>query len=122
MTSKQWTDEDVAEMLGWKLVQGTEIVRPAYEVDGKLIWWQKLNFGVSTPPSPEADANAARYVLPWLINTYPENVFLLQMQKNVNTMIVAGDKISASIKPSFAEMLCNVALTIYHSERKDDAK
>lgn len=118
--SKQWTDVDVARMLGWKLVDGTDIVQPAYEVDGKLIWWQRLCFGLSTPPSAEADANAARYVLPWLRS----RGFYVRLEycANAYQVDVCGDSGIQGAEGEFSTAICTAALEAYHNERKDDAK
>lgn len=48
----KYTDADVERKLGW------------YDAEGRVIDVVALKlppFGLSTPPGPEADANAARY-------------------------------------------------------------
>jgi hypothetical protein len=113
--SKQWTDADVARMLGWYFEPDGRY-RPAKY--GQL----NLEFGLSTPPSAEADANAARYVLPWFITTFPDTSLLIEMRKNITTAIGKSEKIFIYLKPSFSEALCTAALEAYHEKGNDDAK
>lgn len=115
--SKQWTDEDVARMLGWKLVDGTDIVQPAYEVDGKLIWWQRLCFGLSTPPSADADANAARYVLPWLRSRGAYLDVEMMDGFNINVSFQEDGMDLAGASGEFSTALCTAALEAYHAGR-----
>jgi hypothetical protein len=113
--SKQWTDADVARMLGWY-----------FEPDGKYrpakYGQLNLEFGLSTPPSPEADANAARYVLPWLRARFPDNELIKSFQVKINEIISKNISLSASIQPPFSEMICMLALTVYNAKEEDDAK
>ena len=57
----KYTDADVARMLGW--VEGDIGYHAPSEYHDSF----NCPFGLSTPPGPEADANAARYVKPWLL-------------------------------------------------------
>lgn len=61
MTQEQqsdYTDRNVAEMLGL-YKEGWYLLLESCKCSPPV-------FGLSTPPGPEADANAARYVLQWL--------------------------------------------------------
>lgn len=60
----QHTDADVARMLGWTIENGWYRGVPQTPCNGIPIF--NIPFGLSTTPSPEADANAARYVIPWM--------------------------------------------------------
>jgi hypothetical protein len=63
-----YTDADVARMLGWrqsKINQSLWIPDENYPSIAVT-----PRFGLSTPPGPEADANSARYVLPWAIEHF----------------------------------------------------
>lgn len=63
MQENKHTDADVARMLG--IDKQTDTLA----LEHGRVWMFGngfLNFGLSTPPGPEADANAAKYVLPWL--------------------------------------------------------
>ena len=120
--SRQWTDADVARMLGWEVIYGSPETRPAFEKDGKLIWWKDSCFGLSTPPSAEADANAARYVLPWFITTFPDTLLMIQMQKSITTTVCKNERIFVYLKPSFSEGICTSALEAYHAGRKDNGE
>ena len=58
-----YTDRNVAEMIGMPSV--------GFRSDGAVVDMRRslIPFGLSTPPGPDADANAAKYVLPWLEQT-----------------------------------------------------
>lgn len=76
MTTRNWTDADVVRMLGWEFrpYNSTLDPHPVWKLpNGNVIDPSDLpSFGLSTPPSPEADANAARYVLPWVWEQWGE--------------------------------------------------
>lgn len=136
--SKQWTDEDVVKMLGWEFDEYTD----AYETpSGGFLDEYTHNaiagvppFGLSTPPSAEADANAARYVLPWLeenIDSLGYVCFTILFLEGVDvTLIQYGDDpldesqdiLLKASDDHFCKALCIAALEAYHAGRKDDAK
>lgn len=71
--TKQYTDADVARMLGWKFIKSTSTMHGDHWYLGEdaYIVFDLPTFGLSTPPGPDADANAARYVKPWMREQLP---------------------------------------------------
>jgi hypothetical protein len=121
--SKQWTDADVARMLGWEVIYGSPGTNPAFEKNGKLIWWKDSCFGLSTPPSPEANANAARYVLPWLRAHAPyfKVDFIHGNYRCLVSLEYQADEVFSG-NGEFSTALCTAALEAYHAKGNDDAK
>jgi hypothetical protein len=114
--SKQWTDEDVARMLGWYFEPDGRY-RPAKY--GQL----NLELGLSTPPSAEADANAARYVLPWLRAHAPyfKVDFIHGNYRCLVSLEYQADEVFSG-NGEFSTALCTAALEAYHAKGNDDAK
>jgi hypothetical protein len=129
--SRRWTDEDVARMLGWKEWNvGTGIWGPT-----NCIYLQHTpNFGLSTPPSPDADANAARYVLPWLRENhldfgyawfkmlFLEDVTVTLVQYGEDAQDESKDVLLEVYDDHFCKAICIAALEAYHAGRKDNGE
>jgi hypothetical protein len=105
--SKQWTDEDVARMLGWPVGQNE------YYVDNRAT--NMLHFGLSTPPSAEADANAARYVLPWLRERGASVTMECEQEWDVSVSFREDALDLCLINGELSTALCTAALEAYHA-------
>ena len=122
--SRQWTDADVARMLGWY-----------FEPDGRYRPCKygevNLEFGLSTPPGPDADANAARYVLPWLREEIPGrgdiviDVLIAKCAMDESKGFDYNEPeslIAWMILICDGPTLCTAALEAYHAGRQDNGK
>ena len=111
--SKQWTDKDVARMLGWEMKGDNDF--PICRAPNGGTWRGVPPFGLSTPPGPEADANAARYVLPWL---RARGAYVrLEYAANAYQVDVCGDSGIQGAEGEFSTALCTAALEAYHAGR-----
>lgn len=107
MTKEQqscYTDRNVAEMLGlykegWYLLPESCKCSPPV-------------FGLSTPPGPEADANAARYVLPFIDSHSWYLVYEFDHGTHIVTIEDGSDAIKLAYKTAdtFAEAICRACL------------
>jgi len=118
--SKQWTDADVARMLGWReRDNGLWLDVKKYPVFDDFRQCACLpEFGLSTPPSPEADANAARYVLPWL-RSQSMDTQEWAMNALIEVWIDSGQKFGTfsmwTVLCMDGPTLCTAALEAYHT-------
>lgn len=121
--SKKWTDEDVARMLGWEQFTSLEygVCATAWWRDNKKI--EDDCFGLSTTPGPESDANAARYVLPWL-RSQSIDIQECVMNALIEVWIDSGQTLETFamwiVLCMDGPTLCTAALEAYHAGRMDD--
>lgn len=105
----EYTDADVARMLGWK-VSGR---KPAWTYDRpgmRSIGSWSAPFGLSTPPGPEVDANAARYVLPWLRGEKSE--FMREVDFVLHQTIGGVGRLVMDRSVDFGPTLCRACLMV----------
>lgn len=124
MKQRNWTDADVARMLGWSLAF------PMYVTDdGSMLVSRypapvysdtSIPFGLSTPPSPEADANAARYVLPWVVAQGWEYM-ITNTEAGIDTTPnqLTSTGIFDASGASFAANVCRAALEAWSEMEKN---
>jgi hypothetical protein len=118
MKERKWTDDDVARMLGCKPAEVNDLGQYFIVPWNDGYYVRSPAFGLSTPPGPEADGHAARYVLPWLAKQSLEykqevfnrlsNIFPLSRNIAVSLLFYCYDEPEAN-KP-FGPTLCRAAL------------
>ena len=134
----EYTDRDVADMLGWEFNYS-----PTKNFNGKtgsyhfytrkdktpfFIYVSQCPFGLSTPPGPDADANAARYVLPWLKLRFPKSTLCILMDGDFWEITFDTEHsnldsvIRNAIDEHFGPTLCRACLDAWRAKEAEDAR
>lgn len=109
----KYTDTDVARMLGWRF-------DGQYYHNGWDVYLERTlpAFALSTPPSPEANANTARYVIPFI---EAQGWYFRHEIDDGERVVVVTDRnwiwLGHAVGGCFASTVCRAALQAWEAKK-----